>query len=342
MELADLDGDGAPELITGKQLLAHNGGDVGALEPVFVFYYTIKNGRFDRHVLSYSHLEPYFTKTSANEPPPNFIVGVGMKLNVADVDGNGKPDVIVACRSGLYVFLNQGPSPKTRGRNPLPDRSTYPGNIQWETNRSAIERDADGFHVLFNGKNLANWQPAQNWTVEEGVIALKNRTDRQEHNDNYLWTPRMYGDFVLEVEFKVTQGTNSGIYLRTSNPKDPVPTGIEVQVSGSAPGRPLGRGSIGGLYDLVAPTINPLKLDDWNQYIITCEGPKISVVLNGVKVSEADLDRWTEAKKNPDGSANKFDRPLKDFARTGYVGLQDHGSPVWYRKIRIKPLNSGR
>ena len=60
MALADLDGDGKPELITGKQLLAHNGGDVGGLEPVFVFYYKFNKGHFERHILSYSYLEPYF------------------------------------------------------------------------------------------------------------------------------------------------------------------------------------------------------------------------------------------------------------------------------------------
>ena len=56
MALADLDGDGRLELITGKQLLAHNGGDVGGLEPAFVFYYKFDKGRFERHILSYSNL----------------------------------------------------------------------------------------------------------------------------------------------------------------------------------------------------------------------------------------------------------------------------------------------
>ena len=173
-------------------------------------------------------------------------------------------------------------------------------------------------------------------------VLLKNRTDRQEHNDNYLWTERQYGDFVLDLEFKVTQGTNSGVYLRTSNMKDPVQTGIEIQVASAAPGSRLGKGSIGGIYDLVAPKTNALKLDDWNHYTITCQGPRISVVLNGQPVSEANLDDYPEARKSPDGTANKFDKALKDFARTGYVGLQDHGSPVWYRNIRIKPLNPNR
>jgi hypothetical protein len=137
MALADLDGDGKPELITGKQLLAHNGGDVGALEPVFVFYYKINKGHFERHVLSYSPLEPYFAPGYSG-PPPNYVIGVGMRLSVADLDGDGRQDIVVACRSGLYVFFNKGYSPRTRGRNPLPDRETYPGNINWEAPRTAI------------------------------------------------------------------------------------------------------------------------------------------------------------------------------------------------------------
>jgi hypothetical protein len=138
MALADLDGDGRGELITGKQLLAHNGGDVGALEPTFVFYYTIDKGRFQRHILSYSHLEPYFDPAYKG-PPPDFVIGVGMRLSTGDLDGNGMNDIVVACRSGLYVFFNKGYSPRTRGRNPLPPRESYPGNVMWEKPRAAIQ-----------------------------------------------------------------------------------------------------------------------------------------------------------------------------------------------------------
>lgn len=131
MTLADLDGDGKPELITGKQVLAHNGGDVGAFEPVFVFYYTINRGHFERHVLSYSHLTPYFGPGAGNSTPPSYVIGVGMRLNAADVDGNGKQDVIVACKTGLYVFLNKGYSPRTSGTNWLPARDAYPSHKPW-------------------------------------------------------------------------------------------------------------------------------------------------------------------------------------------------------------------
>ena len=50
------------------------------------------------------------------------------------------------------------------------------------------------------------------------------------------------------------------------------------------------------------------------------------------------VDEFTEAGKSPDGTKNKFHRAMKDFARTGYIGLQDHGTPVWYRNITIQTL----
>jgi hypothetical protein len=58
------------------------------------------------------------------------------------MDGDGKLDVIVACRTGLYIFFNKGHSPKTRGENFLPDRNAYPGNIDWE--RRAPARSGGG------------------------------------------------------------------------------------------------------------------------------------------------------------------------------------------------------
>ena len=124
MALADLDGDGKPELITGKQLLAHNGGDVGALDPVFVFYYKFHKGRFERHILSYSYLEPYFAP-GYKEPPPNYVIGVGMRLSTADLDGDGRTDVVVAARSGLYVFFNKGYC----AENPRPEPAARPRQL---------------------------------------------------------------------------------------------------------------------------------------------------------------------------------------------------------------------
>jgi hypothetical protein len=71
---------------------------------------------------------------------------------------------------------------------------------------------------------------------------------------------------------------------------------------------------------------------------LTARGSRIHAVLNGQEIIELDLDRWTTAGRNPDGSPNKFKYAYKEMPRRGHIGLQDHGDPVWYRNIRIKPL----
>jgi hypothetical protein len=205
-----------------------------------------------------------------------------------------------------------------------------------------VAADEPGFVSLFNGKDLTGWKtaPSSRWVVAEGTLTLKDRSDAREHNLEYLWTEKAYGNFILELEFKIPQRANSGIFLRTADLKDPVYTGIEVQVCNSSGSKELSRGgTAGAIYDCLAPTKNTVKrAGQWNQCRITCLDNRIAVVLNGQQIIDMDLDRWTEPHKNPDGSKNKFPTPLKDFARQGHVGLQDHGLPVWYRNIRIKPL----
>jgi hypothetical protein len=196
------------------------------------------------------------------------------------------------------------------------------------------------FVPLFDGKDLTAFQPTPGpWKVADGVLSLVGRTDEQMQNKNYLWTSKMYGNFVLDLEFKVPERANSGVFIRTSDLKDPVQTGIEIQVTSGHPDGSVDRGTVGSIYDLVVPKGNAYKAGQWNHYVITCLGPNIKVELNGQTVSEANLDRWSTAHRNPDGSENKFNRPLRAFARKGYIGFQDHGTPVSYRNIRIQVLD---
>ena len=184
--------------------------------------------------------------------------------------------------------------------------------------------------TLFNGKDLAGWMNAagadSKWVVADGAMS-------GQRGSGDIWTKARYGNFVLEVEFMTTG--NSGVFLRTDHPQNCIQTGIEIQVEN--PGGP-NRHSVGAIYDLVAPTKNAAKAGAWNKYVITVEGPKIKVELNGETVSSMDLDQWTQAGRNPDGSGNKFKMALKDWKREGHLGFQDHGNKVSYRNVRIKPL----
>jgi len=208
---------------------------------------------------------------------------------------------------------------------------------------AGADRAETGFVSLFNGKDLRGWIAGaeKSWVVEDGVIALRRPFDGKEHNADYLWTKDAYGDFVLELEFKIPERANSGVFLRTSDLKDPVYTGFEIQVCNSYGQKAPNRGSTAGaVYDCLAPAKNPVKKPgEWNHLRVTCRTSRIAVVLNGQPIIDMDLDQWTEPHKNPDGSPNKFPRALKDFARVGHIGLQDHGRPVWFRNIRVKRLD---
>lgn len=191
----------------------------------------------------------------------------------------------------------------------------------------------DGFQPLFNGKDLTGWQnasgrePGSGWVVQDGAMARKPGA-------GMIWTKGRFGDFILDMEFK-TEG-NSGIFIRTGDPKDPVQTGLEVAIN--RPSSRPGKHSCGAIYDCLAPTRCADKPDAWNHVVIKALANRIQVTMNDQQIIDMDLDRWTQPHRNPDGSRNKFRTAVKDFPRAGHVGLQDHGASVWFRNIKIKPL----
>lgn len=195
----------------------------------------------------------------------------------------------------------------------------------------AVMGAEEGWVQLFNGKDLTGWTCKPNgWQVEDGVLAWQKGC-------GYIWSEKTFGDFVLDLEAKVSKGCNSGIFIRT-NPRNAVQGGIEIQVLDSF-GQQPNKHTFGAVYDALTPTKEASKKPgEWNRVTITCNANKIEVVVNGEPIIDMDLDKWTEGNKNPDGSKNKFKMPLKDFAREGHIGLQDHGKAVWYRNVRLKEL----
>ena len=130
MALGDLNGDGKPDLATGKRLFAHHGRDTSCYDPLFVFWYDIQGGEFQRHVLAFNHL-PWYPGEKNLNPPPNGAIAVGMKMCIVDLDKDGRNDVVVSGKSGLYVFYNKGSAPAPRGPMRLPPEETYPTWVPW-------------------------------------------------------------------------------------------------------------------------------------------------------------------------------------------------------------------
>jgi len=130
MALGDLSGDGKPDLVSGKRLFAHHGRDTSCWDPLFAFWYDIQGGKFVRHVLSYNHLPWYPTEKNVN-PAPNGAIGVGMKMVICDLDKDGRNDVVVSSKCGLYVFYHKGFTPSPTGKNRLLLEETYPSWVPW-------------------------------------------------------------------------------------------------------------------------------------------------------------------------------------------------------------------
>ena len=156
--------------------------------------------------------------------------------------------------------------------------------------------DSDGWQTLFDGASLAAWQNASGGPPGEKWVVARRR-GRPNPGAGDLWTKERFGDFVLDLEFK-TEG-NSGVFIRTGNPRDCVQTGIEIQIY--KPMKPS-RHSTGAVYDALAPSKDLVKLGQWNRMVITAKGSRLEVELNGEKVVAADLDRWTTPGRNPDGT----------------------------------------
>ena len=182
----------------------------------------------------------------------------------------------------------------------------------------------EGFVPLFDSKTLEGWITTGNWIVEEAAWSpcIRGRGNGWTRYDAYLTTARKYKDFVLDLEFKIGKGGNSGVFLRVGNRRT---RSVAASRSRSwiLTARPTRRTRLwrrdryGG-----APKNMAKPAGEWNRYVITCQGKRLKVELNGEQIIDLELDKSA----------------IKDRPAEGYIGFQDEGKPVWYRNVRIKEL----
>lgn len=145
-------------------------------------------------------------------------------------------------------------------------------------------------------------------------------------------------DFVLDFDYKLSKGCNSGVFLRVGDLKQPVYTGLEVAIDDTTG---TGYHDPGAIYDLVKPRTNAQKpAGEWNHMTITARGPIVTVVLNGKEVSSINQDQFSKAGERPDGSKHKFTQvAIKDLNQAGHFGFQDHGQDCWFKNVRARSLD---
>ena len=212
-------------------------------------------------------------------------------------------------------------------------------------NELTPEEKKDGWILLFDGASVADWMTS-NWEACPEV--LDNRTinpDKCQKLGRGAWDmvyERAWSDFILELDFKISPQTNSGVMLRIW-PLRSVPNfdveynGLEVQIEDS---RTAGYYDTGAIYDLIKPTANAMKpVGEWNHLRIKSDKNLVDVWLNQAHVNHMDLDEWTQPYERPDGTKHKFNIAWKYHSRTGYIGLQKHGGDCWFKNIKLKPLD---
>ncbi len=210
----------------------------------------------------------------------------------------------------------------------------------------------DGWALLWDGKTADGWRgakiadfPQEGWTMEEGVLKVHKGDGAESANGGDIVTRRKYRNFILSVDFKFTEGANSGIKYFVNpdlNKGAGSAIGCEFQILDDAkhPDAKLGvKGNrqLGSLYDLIpAPVDKPVKKGDWNTAVVKVEGNHVEHWLNGVKLLEytRDNEMW-----NALVAYSKY-KNWPDFgnAEEGHILLQDHGDEVWFKNVKIKEL----
>lgn len=194
--------------------------------------------------------------------------------------------------------------------------------------------DTDGFITLFDGNSLKGWIGAtESVSVDNGLLITK-----QGGRGNLL-TEREYSDFVFRFEFRLTAGANNGVGVRVPKEGDGSYNGIELQILDDTAERyrELKPYQYHGSAYGIAPAIRGalLPVGSWNKEEVRCEGRHITVVLNGKKILDIDLDNAAPHGKTIDGVAH----PGLDNTQ-GHIGFLCHDDVVAFRNIRIKDLSA--
>ena len=243
----------------------------------------------------------------------------------------------------------------------------YVINHNPEVDLSTLTTDKDGFYVLFDGKSLDGWRGYQKdyirskWNLKDGCLHFNGRGEGEGGDIIFA---HQFKNFVFEVEWKISEGGNSGIfYLAQESASvgqdgklhaEPIYISCpECQVLDNERhpdaklGAVLGIRQSSSLYDMIpAKPQNANPAGQWNKVKIVVKNGKVTHYQNGVKVLSYKMwgEEWINLLQSSKFAENKWPiafELLKNCGgdgHKGYFGFQDHGDEVWYRNIRVKAL----
>lgn len=176
------------------------------------------------------------------------------------------------------------------------------------------------------------------WTFSDGILTAAY--------DQNIWTKEIYSSFILDLEFKTADSTNSGVVVYCSDTNDWIPNSIEIQIADDFSKKWSSMPTTwqcGAVFGHLPATKSMVKKPgEWNRFTITCQDSMIWVMLNGEMVTTMNTKLWTSATQNPDGSEIPpwLSKPFAELPTRGYIGLQGKHAeaPIWFRNIKIKTL----
>ncbi|MFA6643296.1 MAG: DUF1080 domain-containing protein [Bacteroidales bacterium] len=211
---------------------------------------------------------------------------------------------------------------------------------------------SEGWELLWDGKTTNGWRgakldefPEKGWVIEDGILKVLKGDGGESTNGGDIVTTKPYKNFMLKVDFRITEGANSGIkyFVDTNlNKGEGSAIGCEFQIldDRNHPDAKLGingNRTLGSLYDLIAaPEDKPFRSGFFNTAMVVVQGNHVEHWLNGVKIVE--YERNTEEWNALVQTSKYKDWPNFGNAEEGLLLLQDHGDEVWFQNIKIKVL----
>lgn len=238
------------------------------------------------------------------------------------------------------------------GVKPQPPVQQQPVPVAEGALNSLTAREkAEGWKLLFDGISTDGWHGYGSrtigtaWKVVNSTLFLdaESKGQYKANTGGDIVTDEEYGNFELQLDWKISANGNSGICFYVYEDKNRYEwmwqTGMEMQIldNDGHPDGKIKKHRTGDLYDLISASSEPVKrVGEWNHVRMVSLNSKLDFYLNGVHVLNTTMwnDNWRNLIAN-----SKF-RGSSDFGtyRTGKIGLQDHGNNVWFRNIKIRRL----